>query len=53
MISLLTDCIAGKRVGMLVFIVPPIKDKTNVFWKTKRAIERPYLKKYRKINGED
>ena len=51
--QLLTDCAAGKKVGMRVFIVPPIKDKTNLFWKVKRAIERPYMKKYRKIHGED
>ena len=44
--QLLTDGAAGKRCGMTVFIVPPIKDKTTLFWRIKRRIERPYMEKF-------
>ena len=44
--QLLTDCAAGKRLGMTVFIVPPIRDKTTLFWRIKRGIEKPYMKKF-------
>ncbi|MBQ2729301.1 MAG: YqeG family HAD IIIA-type phosphatase [Clostridia bacterium] len=49
--QLLTDCAAGKRFGIPAIIVPPIKDKTTPFFKFKRWIEKPYMKKYRKINS--
>lgn len=48
--QLLTDALAAHRCGIRVAIVPPIKDKTTVFFKLKRLIEKPYLKKYRKIH---
>ena len=51
--QLLTDCAAGKRAGMTVFIVPPIKDKTSAFFRFKRWLEVPYMKKYCRLNGED
>ena len=44
--QLLTDCAAGRRAGMRVIIVPPIKDKTTLFFRAKRWIERPYVRKY-------
>ncbi|MBR4896009.1 MAG: hypothetical protein IKZ41_06250 [Clostridia bacterium] len=44
--KLLTDCAAGRRAGMRVIIVPPIKDKTTLFFRAKRWIERPYVRKY-------
>jgi len=49
--QLLTDCLAGKRLGMTAFIVPPIKDKTNLFFKTKRLLERSTIRKYAKEHG--
>lgn len=45
--QLLTDCAAGRRAGMRVIIVPPIKDKTTLFFRAKRWIERPYVRKYK------
>ncbi len=48
--QLLTDNAAAKTVGMYSVIVPPIKDKKNLFFKTKRLIEVPYIKKFKKIN---
>ncbi len=48
--QLLTDAAAGNRAGMYVIIVPPIKDKTSAFFRFKRWIEKPYVKKFQKIN---
>lgn len=50
--QLLTDVCAAKRAGMRAYLVPPIKDKTSLFFKAKRAIEKPYIKKYRRRHGE-
>lgn len=49
--QLLTDTLAVHRLGMLSIIVPPIKDKTSAFFKFKRRLERPYIKKFRKKHG--
>ena len=48
--QLLTDAAAANRAGIYSIIVPPIKDKTNLFFKSKRLIEKPYVKKYNKLN---
>ena len=49
--QLLTDTLAAHRLGLISIIVPPIKDKSNAFFKFKRCLERPYIKKYRKAHG--
>ena len=46
--QILTDTAAAHNLGLTSIIVPPIKDKTNAFYKVKRAIERPFVKRYRK-----
>jgi len=46
--QLLTDAFAAKREGLMCIIVPPIKDKTTLFFKFKRWLERPYINAYRK-----
>ncbi len=51
--QLLTDCAAAKRFGIKAIIVPPIKDKTSLFFKTKRLIEVPYVKKFRRMNENE
>lgn len=51
--QLLTDTLAAHNLGIPSIIVPPIKDKTNPFYKVKRAIERPYIRKYLKSKGLD
>lgn len=51
--QLLTDTLAVHRLGMISIIVPPIKDKTNAFFKSKRLFERPFVRKYRKNHGID
>ena len=49
--QLLTDSYAGKHTGLISIIVPPIKDKTNLFFRFKRLCERPFIKKYAKQHG--
>ena len=49
--QLLTDSYAGKHIGLPSIIVPPIKDKTNLFFRMKRWCERPFVRKYAKENG--
>lgn len=48
--QLLTDAAAANRAGLYCIIVPPIKDKKNAFFRFKRWLEVPYVKKYRKTH---
>ena len=48
--QLLTDAAAAKSAGLYCIIVPPIKDKKNLFFRFKRWIEIPYVKKYRRTH---
>ena len=50
--QIFTDVWAGKRLGMHSIMVPPIKDKTTLFFKTKRRLERPILKKFAKAHPD-
>ena len=49
--QLLTDSYAGRHIGLPTLIVPPIKDKTNLFFRFKRWCERPFIRKYASENG--
>ena len=46
--QIFTDVLAGKLVKIRSILVPPIKDKKNLFFRLKRALERPILKRYLK-----
>ena len=46
--QLLTDTLAVHRLDMISIIVPPIKDKTTPFFRFKRWLEKPYIRKYYK-----
>ena len=49
-----TDVLAGRNAGLkAAFLVKPIKDKTNLFFKTKRLMEVPVLKKYKRIHKDN
>lgn len=48
--QLLTDTLAVHRMGMISIIVPPIKDKTTPFFKFKRLLEKPFIRRYRRIH---
>lgn len=49
--QIFTDVCAGKFNGMRAILVPPIKDKTNAFFRFKRTLERPVLNYYFKKHG--
>ena len=49
--QLLTDAWAAHNAGVKAAIVPPIRDKKNLFFKAKRLIEKPYMKKFMKTRG--
>ena len=44
---------AGKHIGLTTIIVPPIRDKSNLFFRSKRALEVPTIKRYVKGRGGD
>lgn len=49
--QLLTDAYAGKHIGLPAIIVPPIRDKKNLFFRFKRLCERRYIRRFAKKNG--
>ena len=46
--QLFTDVLAGKRLGLLAYTVPPIRDKRDPFTRFKRLLERPVFRAYRR-----
>ncbi len=50
--QIFTDVYAAKRMGMRAVLLTPINDKRDPFTKFKRMLEKPFLKKYEKMNGE-
>lgn len=51
--QLLTDALAGKRLGLRTIIVPPIRDKKSTFVRFKRYLERPYIRAYRSTHEKE
>lgn len=51
--QLLTDALAGHNLGVKCIIVPPIRDKKNAFFKFKRWLEKPVVKKFKKKHQID
>ena len=49
--QLLTDCYAGKHIGLPALIVPPIRDKRTLFFRLKRRFERRFIRAYAKAHG--
>ena len=43
-----TDVWAAKNAGIKAILVPPIRDKRDIFTRFKRLLEKPILKKYEK-----
>ena len=50
--QLLTDTLAVHRLDMPSLIVPPIKDKKTPFFRFKRLLEKPFMKRYYKKKHE-
>ncbi len=45
-----TDVWAAHNTGIRAILVPPIKDKRDIFTRFKRLLEKPILKKYERKN---
>ena len=50
--QLITDVCAGKHIGLRALLVPPIKDRTSAFFRFKRALEVPKIKKFVRTQRE-
>lgn len=50
--QIFTDVWGGKNAGARAFLVPPIKDRTDWFFRLKRKLEAPIIRKYKKKNGK-
>jgi len=50
--QIFTDVWAARNAKLKAILVPPIKDKTDVFTKFKRLLERPIMKKYNRKRKE-
>lgn len=50
--QIFTDVWGAKKMGARAIMVPPIRDKKNLFFKTKRLLEKPFIRKYKKIHEE-
>lgn len=48
-----TDVWSAKRLGLFAILVKPIKDKTSLFFRSKRALEKPILRRYRRLHTEE
>lgn len=48
--QLLTDALCVHKLDMISIIVPPINDKKNLFFRFKRWLEKPFIKRYYKLN---
>lgn len=51
--QIFTDVMAGKCHGLTSVLVKPIKDKTTLFFRTKRLLEKPILKSYFKKHPKE
>ncbi|MCL2099673.1 MAG: HAD hydrolase-like protein, partial [Oscillospiraceae bacterium] len=47
--QLFTDICAGKRMKMLSLLVMPIEPVETLFFKLKRVLEKPLIKRYKKL----
>lgn len=51
--QLLTDCWSAQRLGIPAYIVPPIRDKRDLFHRFKRAIEVPFMYAYKRKEAKN
>ena len=51
--QLLTDVLSGKLLGLRAILVPPIKDRSSAFFRFKRSLEVPTVKKYVKRANDE
>ena len=46
-----TDVWAARNAGLRAILLPPIKDKRDILTRSKRALEKPIINKYKKRNN--
>ena len=51
--QILTDVWAARNAGVRAILVPPIKDKRDLFTRFKRLIEKPIMRKYKRMVGKE
>ena len=51
--QLLTDTLAVHRLDMPSIIVPPINDKRTPFFRFKRWLEKPFMKRYTRLHSKN
>ncbi len=51
--QIFTDCIAAHRAKIRFALVKPIKDKETLFFKTKRFLEKPFVKGLKWLSKKD
>jgi len=51
--QIFTDVFAARNAKMRAILLPPIKDKRDIFTKFKRLLEKPILLRYEKIRKEE
>ncbi len=52
--QIFTDVLSARNLGIeIALLVPPIKDKLTLFFRFKRAMEKPILRRYRKLYKEE
>ena len=49
--QIFTDVWAARNAGVRAILLPPIKDKRDVFTRLKRTLEKSIIKKYKKRNN--
>lgn len=50
--QIFTDVWGAKKMGARAILVPPIRDKKTLFFRAKRLLEKPFIRKYKKIHEE-
>ena len=52
--QIFTDVLSARNLGIkIALLVPPIKDKLTLFFRFKRLMEKPILRRYRKLHKEE
>lgn len=51
--QIFTDVLCARFGGVNVLLVPPIRDKKTLFFRFKRALEKPFMRAYKKKNNVD
>ncbi|MBQ3865267.1 MAG: YqeG family HAD IIIA-type phosphatase [Clostridia bacterium] len=49
--QLLTDVLTARRNGMRAVVVPPVKRRENLFFRFKRMLEAPLMRRYRRLRA--